>query len=527
MSKLLEVNNLKIAIKNQSGLNHIVKGLTFDILKGQTIALLGESGCGKSITAYSILQQLPNNIYCSSNSNIYFEGVDLLKKSEHDMQKIRRDDIAIIYQEPMTSLNPTLTIKNQCLEILRAKKISYKNKISKIKEMLAEVGLNNHDYLLSNYPHQLSGGMRQRIMIVMALLKEPKLLIADEPTTALDVTIQKQILLLLKKLQEKYHMAILLITHDFGVVYEMADIVCVMQDGVLVEQGKTSEVIHDPKHEYTKKLLAAIPKFEDTSNRLNNETDINILNINKLKIYYPIRSGMLKRIKSHVKAVDDVSFNLPLGKTVAIVGESGSGKSTLAKGLVKLLDITSGEILLNNKPVRSYSNSSFRKDLQIIFQDPYSSLNPKMLIKDIILEGPRALGIKFSEKDVITLLDQVGLPSNAKSRYPHEFSGGQRQRISIARALAVNPKVIICDEITSALDVSIQDKILKLLLELQKEKNLSYIFITHNISVVAYIADQVVVMNQGVMVENGPVREVLFNPQEKYTQKLLSSVLAI
>lgn len=527
MSELLEINNLKIAVKNQHGLNHIVKGLTFKILKGQTIALLGESGCGKSITAYSILQQLPNNIFCSSNSNIFFNGKDLLRKSEYEMQKIRRDDIAIIYQEPMTSLNPTLTIKNQCLEILRTKKISYKGKISKIKEMLSEVGLNNHDYLLSNYPHQLSGGMRQRIMIVMALLKEPKLLIADEPTTALDVTIQKQILLLLKRLQEKYHMAILLITHDFGVVYEMANEVCVMQDGVLVEKGNTKEVIHDPKHEYTKKLLAAIPKFEDNPNKDFKESSSNILNINKLKIYYPIRAGILKRIKSYVKAVDDVSFNLPLGKTVAIVGESGSGKSTLAKGLVKLLDITSGEVILNNKPLKNLSNIAFRKDVQIIFQDPYSSLNPKMLIKDIISEGPRALGINFSETDVVSLLDQVGLPSNAKSRYPHEFSGGQRQRISIARALAVNPKVIICDEITSALDVSIQDKILKLLLDLQKEKNLSYLFITHNISVVAYIADKVIVMNQGVMVELGPVRDVLFNPQEEYTQKLLSSVLTI
>tara|TARA_R110000868_G_scaffold235421_3_gene489374 strand:- start:7514 stop:9124 length:1611 start_codon:yes stop_codon:yes gene_type:complete len=532
MSKtsLLEIHNLKVAIKTQSDYIYPVKNLSFTINIGQTVALLGESGCGKSLTAYSILQQLPNNAYCSKQSNIYFNNIDLLRQSEYEMQKIRKDDIAIIYQEPMTSLNPTLTIKNQCLEILKYKKITYKRKIIKIQNMFQEVGLNNADYLLGNYPHQLSGGMRQRIMIVMALLKEPKLLIADEPTTALDVTIQKQILELLKKIQSKFNMAILLITHDFGVVYEMADKVCVMIDGKLIEQGHTKDIINNPKESYTKNLLKAIPKFtanQDRTKLSSEERDNSIMTLDKIKIYYPIRSGILRKIKSYVKAVDDISFNVPLGKTVAVVGESGSGKSTLAKGLVKLLDLTSGQINLANTKINNYKNNNFRKELQIIFQDPYSSLNPKMIIQDIISEGPRGLGITFSKQDLNILLDLVGLPENSKIKYPHEFSGGQRQRISIARALAVNPKVIICDEITSALDVSIQDKILKLLLDLQKEKNLSYIFITHNISVVANIADQVIVMNQGKMVEFGDVQDVLFNPQAEYTKRLLDSVLTV
>ena len=527
-NSLLEIKNLKLAIETKLGFEYPVKSLSFSINIGQTVALLGESGCGKSLTAYSILQQLPNNIFASSDSKIIFDNKDILRKTEHEMQEIRKNDIAIIFQEPMTSLNPTLTIKNQCLEILKYKKIDYKNKILKIKKLFQEVGLGNSDYLLTNYPHQLSGGMRQRIMIIMALLKEPKLLIADEPTTALDVTVQKQILDLLKKLQSKYNMAILLITHDFGVVYDMADKVCVMNEGILVESGNTKEIIHDPKDEYTKKLLKAIPKFSK-KNKINQQEEIDksILELENIRVYYPIRKGLLKRVKDYVKAVDDISFNLPVGKTVAIVGESGSGKSTLAKGLIKLIDLTSGEVKLNNKLVSSFKNIDFRKDVQIIFQDPYSSLNPKLIVIDIILEGPRALGINIPDSELDDLLNQVGLPINSKSRYPHEFSGGQRQRISIARALILNPKVIICDEITSALDVTIQDKILKLLLDLQKTRNLSYLFITHNISVVANIADKVVVMNQGKLVEFGEVNDVLFNPKQEYTKKLLDSVLCV
>jgi len=442
----------------------------------------------------------------------------------------------MIFQEPQTSLNPVLTAGQQISETLNQHKNLTKNEcITRCIELLTAVGIPEPTRRINEYPHQFSGGMKQRIMIAIALAGDPDLLIADEPTTALDVTIQAQVLELLKKLQKDTGMSILFITHDLGVASKMGDRIAVMKDGEIVESKNKNDLFSNPEHPYTLKLFSAIPSWEKRMKEggidATKRHDSALLKVENLKVHYPIKKGFFKRTVGHVKAVDGVTIDLHAGETVAVVGESGSGKTTMGKGILNLLDITSGDIRYQKNNLNALSSESLRKiraDIQIVFQDPYSSMNPRMMINDIIQEGMIAQSVGDSQKVrdeiVVTLLEQVGLEAEHRYRYPHEFSGGQRQRICIARALAVKPKVIICDEPTSALDVSVQAQILSLLKDLQKEHKLGYLFITHNISVVEYIAHYVAVMYQGKIVEQGKVEEVLKNPKNAYTTKLLSAV---
>ena len=461
---------------------------------------------------------------------------DLFELPENRIRKVRGANIGMIFQEPQTSLNPVLTAGQQISETLRQHENLSKNEcITRSIELLTAVGIPEPTRRINEYPHQFSGGMKQRIMIAIALAGKPDLLIADEPTTALDVTIQAQVLDLLKKLQSETGMSILFITHDLGVASKMADHIAVMKDGEIVETKSKKDLFRKPEHPYTLKLFSAIPSWEKRVNEGEIESthrrESTLLEVKNLKVHYPIKKGIFKRTIGQVRAVDDVSIKLHEGETVAVVGESGSGKTTMGKGILQLLDITSGDVSYQETNLNSLDSHSLRKmrtDIQIIFQDPYSSMNPRMMINDIIQEGMIAQSIGNSQKErdhsVITLLEQVGLDPEHRFRYPHEFSGGQRQRICIARALAVKPKLIICDEPTSALDVSVQAQILSLLKDLQKQYKLAFLFITHNISVVEYIAHYVAVMYQGKIVEQGDVEDVLKRPKNSYTKKLLSAV---
>ena len=468
---------------------------------------------------------------------VILNGQDLFKLPESRMRDIRGGRIGMIFQEPQTSLNPVLTAGQQIRETLfRHKKFSKQECIKRSIELLDAVGIPEPDRRINEYPHQFSGGMKQRIMIAIALAGEPDLLIADEPTTALDVTIQAQVLDLLNVLQKETGMAILFITHDLGVTSQMADHVAVMRQGEIVEAKDKKSLFANPEHPYTLELFDAIPSWDK---RLTEKDPVELtrtdgqclLKVSELKVHYPIRKGIFKRVVGHVKAVDGVSINVHAGETVAVVGESGSGKTTMGKGILQLLRTTAGEVSFDGKDLCSLDANTLRQkrsDIQIVFQDPYSSMNPRMMVRDILQEGMIAQGIgetKQARDQLATeLLEQVGLLPEHLLRYPHEFSGGQRQRICIARALAVKPKLIICDEPTSALDVSVQAQILALLRKLQKEYQLGYLFITHNISVVEYIAHYVAVMYQGKIVEQGKVEQVLKNPQNQYTKDLLSAV---
>jgi len=582
-----------------------VDGISFDIRRGETFALLGESGCGKSMTALSLLQLLPPQAAGNVSGAVLLGGSDLLTFSEMAMQDVRGSRIAMIFQEPMTSLNPVLTVGDQIGEVLeRHKGLRGKARRDRVLDLLDAVGIPDRTRRYRDYPHQLSGGMKQRVMIAIALAGEPELLIADEPTTALDVTIQAQILELLKQLQQESGMAILLITHDLGVVSGMADHVGVMYAGHIVELASRDAFFAKPLHPYSQKLFASLPgqhkrgqplaviqgsvpslacefkacRFADRCDfawgtcrevaprwlevnqghfarcHLNDpaitapprarpapqverhaanetlEAGQGLLVIDRLKVHFPIHQGLFKRTVGHVKAVDGVSLELQRGRTVALVGESGCGKTTVGKSVLQLIRPTAGSVRYNGVELTNMSVGALRRhrrDLQIIFQDPYSSMNPRMMVGDIIEEGMQAQNIGTPaqrRKRVEALLNQVGLSSEASQRYPHEFSGGQRQRICIARALAVDPKVIICDEPTSALDVSVQAQILNLLKGLQDELGLAYLFITHNMSVVEYLAHTVAVMYLGRIVEYGTVDEVLKEPKHPYTQALLSAV---
>lgn len=547
---LLSINHLSIAIKQDDGLKPVVHDISFSINPGKTFALVGESGSGKSISALSINRLLPSVVKVQ-HGQVMFQGQNLLHLTEAQMRKIRGTGISMIFQEPMNSLNPVMTIGKQIAEAVSnaQPKLSSSKVLEQVIELLDLVRIDNPETRVNEYPHQFSGGMRQRVMIAIALAGEPKLLIADEPTTALDVTIQAEVLNLIADIQKKRHMAVLLITHDLGVVHQIADTIGVMKQGTLLEVSPQARFFKQPEHSYSQQLFDAIPSIEKRGQRLASVEDIRItedidihalstyenretvLQLNQVKSYFPIKKGLFKRTVGYNKAVDGVSFELKQGKTLALVGESGSGKSTLAKTIIRLLKPQSGNIVFNGQNISTIgynAMNALRTDLQIVFQDPYSSMNPRMLIRDVLSEGMIALGIKNNrverEARLVELLSLVGLDKTSLNRYPHEFSGGQRQRIAIARALAVDPKVIVCDEPTSALDVSVQAQVLNLLKDLQKRLGLAYLFITHNISVVGYMADEVAVMYKGKIVETGSVNNVLLKPNHSYTKKLMSAV---
>ena len=536
MSALLEVNNLQTWFGEGDTAIRAVDGIDFRITEGETFVLLGESGCGKSVTALSIMRLLPAAAQIHAGS-VKLRGTNLFDLSERAMRDVRGRQIAMIFQEPQSSLNPVLTAGQQIGETLRRhKNLQGSKQRDRTVELLHEVGIPEPERRIDDYPHQFSGGMKQRIMIAMAIAGEPSLLIADEPTTALDVTIQAQILKLMERLQQETGMSILFITHDLGVASQIADHVAVMHDGRIVESNECNAFFNDPQHPYTRQLFAAVPsksrRESENQGRVTSQiSEEPLLQVRDLKVYYPIRKGLFKRVVGHVKAVNEVSVDIYRGQTVAMVGESGSGKTTMGMGILQLVRPTSGDVCFDNHELTHLSNRQMqarRSDIQVIFQDPYSSMNPRMMVADIISEGMIAQGIGTTREErlqrVDHLLEQVGLEPGFKYRYPHEFSGGQRQRICIARALAVEPRLIVCDEPTSALDVSVQAQILKLLMKLQDELGLAYLFITHNISVVEYLAHYVCVMYQGRIVEQGTVEEVLYSPGHEYTRKLLAAV---
>ncbi|SCZ86221.1 ABC transporter ATP-binding protein [Nitrosomonas mobilis] len=615
MTALLTIEGMTTRLRVGERTIYAVDGLSLEIECGQTFALLGESGCGKSMTALSIMRLLPDAGEVTQGS-VRLHAQDLLTLPESAMRELRGNRIAMVFQEPMLSLNPVMTVGAQIAEVLQRHTSMNKPAIqSRMIELLQNVSIPDPAQRLTEYPFQFSGGMKQRVMIAMALAARPELLIADEPTTALDVTIQAQVLDLMRVLQQQTGMAILLITHDLGVVAEMAHQIGVMYAGEMVECTSREKFFQQPAHPYSQKLFAALPsrqkrdralaviggeipalsksftgcRFADRceqawsvchasippwvkiapghqvrchlytaqntsktkpavtpSERIiahsphNNNTDHQndaLLEVHDLKIHFPIRRGLLKRVTGHVKAVDGVSLRIAPGRTLALVGESGCGKTTVGKGIMQLVEITAGSVYLNGEALSELRRKQLlakRALFQIVFQDPYSSLNPRMRIAEIIEEGIRALqpaqsrqknkdiSVRYTEVDA--LLQQVGLPADVKWRYPHEFSGGQRQRIAIARALAVNPQLLICDEPTSALDVSVQAQILNLLKSLQHKRGLAYLFITHNIAVVDYLADEMAVMYLGRIVESGPAQEVLDHPKHPYTQALLSAI---
>ena len=531
--KLLDVKNLSIAFQDDVVVNQI----SFHINRAETFALVGESGSGKSMTALSILRLLPNNAQMSAD-DISLSHHQLLTIPEKEFCKIRGKRIGFIFQDPMSSLNPVMTIGEQIAEVIQLHfQLSKKEINYAVIELLQYVEIAKPQKHIDDYPHQLSGGQRQRVIIAIALAGRPDLLIADEPTTALDVTIQAQILKLLKNIQQKTGMALWLISHDLALVSTMADRIAVMQKGKIVETNYTQLFFNHAEHPYSIKLLAALPSMDSCKGKIQSPLKTQkdyLLEVKDLKIYYPVRKGLFKKVVGYIKAVRQVSFTIDKAKTLALVGESGCGKTTLGKGLVHLINTRGGQVLLNKVDILQLSGEELRQkraEIQIIFQDPFSSMNPRLLISEIIEEGMIALHPEMTatqrQQRVAQLLQQVDLPESAALRYPHEFSGGQRQRICIARALAVEPKLIICDEPTSALDVSVQAQIIQLLKRLQQQQGISYLFITHDLAVVAEIADEVAVMYKGRIIEQGPVEKILFEPTQLYTRKLIKSIPVI
>ncbi len=525
--KLLQVRDLSVAFDTEAGESRVVRNVSFDIAKGETVALVGESGSGKSVTALSILQLLPYPLARHPSGSILFRGEELLGAPEPVLRSVRGDRISMIFQEPMTSLNPLHTIEKQINETLFVHKgMSRAAARARTLELLNLVGLPDAANRLDAYPHQLSGGQRQRVMIAMALANEPDLLIADEPTTALDVTIQAQILKLLKDLQQRFGMALLLITHDLGIVRRVADRVCVMSAGEIVEQGRTEEVFQRPQHAYTKRLLAAEPKGEPVKAAPDAPV---VMSAENLKVWFPIKGGLLRRTVGHIKAVDGISMRIREGHTVGVVGESGSGKTTLGLALLRL-ERSEGAIRFGGRDIRGLKPKELRplrREMQIVFQDPFASLSPRLSVGQIIEEGLRVHNMggtaKEREKLIIKALQEVGLDPESRHRYPHEFSGGQRQRISIARALVLKPRLVVLDEPTSALDVSVQAQIIDLLRELQARHKLAYLFISHDLRVVRALSDEVIVMRQGRVVEHGPAQQIFDNPKHPYTKALMAA----
>ncbi|MDQ7047584.1 MAG: dipeptide ABC transporter ATP-binding protein [Sulfurovum sp.] len=525
MNTILNVKNLSLTIGTQT----LIDNISFNIKHGEIFALVGESGSGKSLTSLAIMQLLPEAIAVRSG-DIILNDISLFSLSETQMQKVRGKSIAMIFQEPMSALNPVMSVGMQVAEVLQVHLGLQKKQLKeKVLALFVEVALKDPKERYDWYPHQLSGGQKQRVMIAIALACEPDLLIADEPTTALDVTIQAQVLSLLQDICRQRKLSILFITHDMAVVSQMADTVAVMKEGKIVEQASSQEFFTHPKHPYTQKLLEDA-RASKAYTRLEKKDEI-LLEVEGLKVYFPIKKGFFQRTRGFVKAVDDVSFSIGKGKTLALVGESGSGKSTIGKAILSLLDETEGKVSFENQNLVGLDKKAlnpYRRKIQVVFQDPFSALNPRMTIAEILREGMMSLGVgptsrEAQDESIQNLLLKVDLEASHMHRYPHEFSGGQRQRIGIARALAVEPELIICDEPTSALDVSVRTQVLALLRKLQEESGVSYLFITHDLSIVPMVADTVVVMKEGKIVEQGLVKDVMQNPQHPYTQKLLAS----
>ena len=571
---LIRVQDLRTYFGNPNKPETLVKavdGVTFDIQPGETFCVVGESGSGKSVMALSIMQLVPQPPGFYPSGKVFLRGenggppLELMGMVEKQIRRIRGRRIGMIFQEPMTSLNPVYTIGDQIMETLTLHlHMTAREARARTIELLKQVQIRDPESTIDEYPHRFSGGMRQRVMIAMAMACEPDLLIADEPTTALDVTIQAEILRLIKELQDRKKMSVLFITHDFDVVAEIADHVAVMRHGKIVEKGTRTEVLRNPQHAYTRELLLALPrnlkKMRDEERavrraeqaRKETETEPSVevvghglpavqhavahvpetvLSVHNLKVHFPVRKGILSRVVDHVRAVDDVSFELPRRQILAVVGESGSGKTTLGRAILQLIAPTSGSVVFEGRELVGLAPRelrTMRRDMQIIFQDPYSSLNPRMTIGAMLMEimNVHRIGASKSEQQDLAadLMRRVELQPDMLRRYPHEFSGGQRQRIGIARALVPNPRFIVCDEVTSALDVSVQARLLQLLLDLREQLGLTYLFITHNLGVVEYIADETLVMYQGKIAERGPTAQVVDNPQDAYTKRLLAAV---
>jgi len=524
---LLDVRDLSVAFRHQGGSSVAVDRISFDIKRGECVALVGESGSGKSVSALSVLKLLPYPAASHPSGSILFRGRDLLPLSENDIRSIRGNDISIIFQEPMTSLNPLHTIEDQIVEILQLhRKVNAATARSRTLELLTQVGIPEPETRLKSYPHQLSGGQRQRVMIAMALANEPDLLIADEPTTALDVTVQAQILTLLAEIRARLGMSLLFITHDLGIVRRIAERVCVMNGGKIVEQGPVEQVFTAPKHPYTKALLAAEPKPDPAPPRPHAPV---VMSADNLKVWFPIKRGFLRRTVGHIKAVDGVSLAVRQGETLGVVGESGSGKTTLGLALLRLISSDGPIVFLGNniQGLRFKQMLPFRRDMQIVFQDPFGALSPRMSVGDIVAEGltvhQKSLSREEREERVVKALEDVGLDPETRFRYPHEFSGGQRQRISIARAVVLEPDFVVLDEPTSALDMLFQAQMVDLLRELQRRRDLTYMFISHDLRVVASLASHLIVMRQGKVVEEGPASELFRNPQSDYTRALFAA----
>lgn len=533
---LIEVKDLQVAFKVEKEIRSAVHGVSFSIARGETLALVGESGSGKSVSALSILKLLPYPAASHPGGSILFHGdeeeVNLLEVSEAELSRIRGGRISMIFQEPMTSLNPLHNIGKQVSEVLEVH-LGMRREEARARalELLEKVGIPDAASRMKSYPHQLSGGQRQRVMIAIALANNPDVLIADEPTTALDVTVQAQILTLLQDLQKEMGMALLLITHDLGVVRHVADNVCVMTEGRIVERGATAEIFDNPAHEYTKKLLAAEPKGLPLKPKPDAPV---VMEARDLKVWFPVREGFLRRVTGHVKAVDEISITAREGETIGVVGESGSGKTTLGRALLRLI-ASEGEISFAGENITRQSWKELRplrKEMQIVFQDPFGSLSPRLTVGQIIEEGlmvhDEVAGIDANDPAarralVDAMIAEVGLPVDTVGRYPHEFSGGQRQRIAIARAMVLNPRFVMLDEPTSALDMSVQAQIVDLLRDLQSRHKLSYMFISHDLKVVRALASQVIVMKDGKVVEQGTADQIFEDPQTEYTRALIAA----
>ena len=524
---LVQVRNLSVAFRAGQTTSLAVKGVSFNIARGETVALVGESGSGKTVSALSILRLLNYPAASHPSGEIYFEGRNLLNATEDEMREIRGKRISIIFQEPMTSLNPLHTIEQQVAEILQIHR-GLDNAAARVRtlDLLQKVGIRDPEKRLAAFPHQLSGGQRQRVMIAMALANEPDLLIADEPTTALDVTIHAQILELLKKLQTEMGMAMLLITHDLGIVRKMASRVYVMKSGEVVEEGSAEQVFTQPRHAYTKQLVAAEPKGRPP---VADDSAPVVVETQNLKVWFPIKKGFLRKTVDHVKAVDGVSLKLRAGQTVGVVGESGSGKTTLGLAILRLIS-SEGPILYMGKRIDGLDSKAMRplrREMQIVFQDPFGSLSPRLSVSQIIEEGltiqDKSLDEAARRARVSRALEEVGLDPSTQDRYPHEFSGGQRQRIAVARAMVLEPKFIMLDEPTSALDMSVQAQIVDLLRGLQVKRGLSFLFISHDLRVVRALCSYVMVLRNGKVVEEGPSAKIFDTPETDYTKALLAA----
>ena len=527
MSTLLEIENLFVTFGHGDRAVEAVRGVSFHIDKGETVALVGESGSGKSVTALSVMQLLPYPLAHHPRGSIKFNSQELIGLPDNQMRGLRGDQIAMIFQEPLNSLNPLHSIEKQIAEVLFLhKKLSFAKARARVVELLTLVGLEEAITRLDALPHEFSGGQQQRIMIAMALANDPDLLIADEPTTALDVTVQAEVLKLLKKIQAKLGMAIFFITHDLGIVRNMADRVCVMNDGLIVEQGDVKQVFDSPAHVYTQHLLASEPKgCPDDAD----PSAPNIISGADVKVWFPIKKGILRRTVGHVKAVDGISLTVREGQTLGVVGESGSGKSTLGRALIRL-ESCEGDIQFRGDHLQGLTSKQLRplrREMQIVFQDPYGSLSPRQSIGQIIEEGLLVHNLGGNQDERRKLIDdvlrEVDLKPQMQDRYPHEFSGGQRQRIAIARALVLRPKFIVLDEPTSALDMSVQAQIVELLRDLQKRHNLAYLFISHDLKVVRAVSHDIIVMKAGKVVEFGPASQILDAPKQPYTQALMAA----